>query len=90
MKNKPAPQVALATAEPITQPTKNNLSPENYMQSLLAANLSIDEILTKICAMKWEQEVLDKFLKRYSTNKILSVQYQLQINAHDSLLKTSE
>jgi len=65
---------------------KNNLNPQQYIESLQAANLSIEQIIAKICQMKWEQDVLQKFLKPYSTGKILNISKQLQNQSHENTI----
>jgi len=58
MKNRQQQQsVPLPTEPEKTRTPQDPLSPDDYVKSFVEANLTLEEVILKICEMKWEEEL---------------------------------
>ena len=58
MKNRQQQQSVPVTTEPEKARTPQDpFATDDYVQSFVEANLTLEEVILKICEMKWEEEL---------------------------------
>lgn len=49
------------------------------MQSLFAAHLTLDQVITKVCEKKWEEEIISKFLRKFAVKNVTELGMNAQV-----------